>query len=228
MPTVAADTATLLVSTDALEAVALAEYAGTLDLDLAHPLQLDAAVLSLAEAEGVLEGYLSRALLVHPATAYVTPTYDTRRPSGAAYGAWLPDWPFVEAVSGDAFTADAAQPGGQRAWFAGRVSTYPTYFAGYRGAHHDLAALKTLEVDGETPLSGLTVLPPVLPAVLRGVILDLAYVRLDQRMQSTLGGKRRLEKLPTGNDVEEGYRPGSDREILHRAHAYRHPDAFGL
>ena len=76
-----------------------------------------------------------------------------------------------------------------------------SYVAGYRRADQDLGVLKAAkdpDDEGQTPLSGLTVLPPLLPGAIRGVCLELVLHRLFAAENKQFGTGQTRKQIGTG------------------------------
>jgi len=226
------DTTELLVTPEELF-VASQESLESLDFEDATGEDYGLVAAALREAQDELDRYLDRALLVHVETERLAGSWrhDVRL---GGYTAWLSAWPFVE---GDATSDVTAGDHGlapidddQRVL----VTTLPDttdalgYVAGYRGRQHSLDGTPdgegeptTTALTGLEGLDALATLPPQLPGTLAGVIMDLAYLRLDERKAGTVGGKRTAQKFPSGMVTSTGRRAGAEAEILDRAHAYR-------
>lgn len=112
---------------------------------------------------------------------------------------------------------EGATTDGRRITLAEAAGTV-VYTAGWRGAHHVLPSESAGEgeVDVRTlpGLSGLTALPPLVPADVRSVIVDLALVGLDRRRQNLLGGRKNTVEIGDDTYRTEGYRASAESEIL--------------
>jgi hypothetical protein len=224
----------LLVTPDDLAEAA----AGAVPIDPDGPDPVEAAkdrkqaAKALAAAQERLEGYLNRKLLAHAAS--------DRAPNATAwqYGGpvvYASSWPVTQITN--ATGAENFTPSGD-----GRVISLThghavnvSYVAGYRGAHHGLSTLEEGEsgpVRGDAPegqvdlrdlpgLAEITALPPVLPALLADVIVELALIRLGAARSGTAGTGARTQTTGTQTTSVSGPAPDAEERALARADAYR-------
>src|SRR5690606_23388837 len=175
---------------------------------------------ALWDAQGRLEAYLDRRLLVCPVTQRVVAYHTEKTSAGAVRYVWAREWPVVQVVT-EGVEVDDVTAEAERLKLVSSVSEVEV-FGGYRGRQHTLdGAGGSTALTGLDGLEDLEELPPLLPGLLRGVILDLAFVTLDDRRSGTVGGKRKTQFLPSGNVISEGRRASAEEEILARAERRR-------
>lgn len=165
-------------------------------------------------ATEVVEEHLHRTVLVHAATVYIpTAQWTKARNTTYAFETWIPDWPLVEVD--ETVVTTPAKKGGQLVFSDTKHESLTGYF-GYRRHDQTLAKVQAL-----TGLSGVTVLPDEVPALVRDTTSAVALHLLSDRLEGKYSGNRKIQQIGAGQVQIEESSPRHLQMLLARLNQYR-------
>ena len=195
---------------------------------------------AILDVTGYVENYLDRQLVVRKYKQWIE--YYDWHSTGTRYGTYecyALHWPIVEIVSvysntskeivdDDVVTLEEAPLIPKR--YQRFITRYPgnyelEYYAGYKREHSTLTGIQAYtdpDDASETPLSGLTSLPPTLPYEIRKIVTELVLERLYKASNQLFGTPKRSGR--TGDErtgVEANRDTGRFRHRLADLTKYR-------
>jgi hypothetical protein len=208
-----------LVTISDLDAEALATF------DAAN--NADAAERAISAATRRIEGYLNRTLIVREVVQrqryiHLRTDYSVQEDAVQSFGAR--QYPALQVISVDPASVNVElHPDETRLYAADRAADIRSvsYFAGYRRSDH--TDLSTLQADSGTALDTLTVLPPVLPADIREVAVNLTLHHLRARRSGIDGFTNVEQQVGTRNTTTvTNVRAGYVNDELQRLQRFRY------